>query len=178
MTVNVFLDTEFTSLEAEASLISIALITEHGDRYFYVELTDFYSEKSCSVFVIKEVLPLLDAKPLIGEVNYKSVYAKMSFADLQIHLQHWFAALIDPVQVWSDSPQHDWRYILQIFGLTGLPYNLMSIPKSLLGGNTSSNARYENRVEEEYRHKILRRHHALDDAKVMRLGSHAIKRIN
>ena len=107
MTINVFLDTEFTSLEAEACLISIGLITEDGDRNFYAELPDAYSENICSDFVIKEVLPLLDAKSLADEVKYKSTYAKMSFADLRINLQNWFAALTDPVQVWSDSPQHD-----------------------------------------------------------------------
>jgi hypothetical protein len=175
MTINVFLDNEFTSLEAEAFLVSIGLITEDGDRFFYAELTDTYSKGICSDFVVNEVLPLLDAKPLACEVNYKSVYAQMTLADIQIHLQHWFAALIDPVQIWSDSPQHDWLYILQIFGSAALPYNLLPMPKSLLGDNTSSNAKYQNRVEQEYSQKILRRHHALDDAKAMRLGWQAIK---
>ena len=177
MTINVFLDTEFTSLEADASLISIGLITEDGDRFFYAELTDTYSKNICSDFVVNEVLPLLDAKPLAGEVNYKSVYAQMTFADLQKHLQHWLAVLIDPVQIWSDSPNHDWRYILQIFGSAGLPYNLLPMPKSLLDDNASSNAKYENRVEQEYSEKILKRHHALDDAKAMRLGWQAIKNL-
>jgi hypothetical protein len=174
MSINIFLDTEFTSLEAEAFLVSIGLITEDGDRFFYAELTDTYSEDICTDFVLKEVLPLLNAKPLVGEVSYKSVYAQMTFVDVQIHLQNWLAALIDPVQIWSDSPNHDWRYIQQIF-TKELPYNLLPIPKSLLHGNTSSNARYENRVEQEYSLKILRRHHALDDAKAMRLGWQAIK---
>lgn len=174
MTINVFLDTEFTSLESDASLISIGLITEDADRYFYAELTDTYSEEICTDFVLNEVLPLLDAKPLAEEVNYKSIYVQMSFAELQKHLQHWFAALIDPVQVWSDSPNHDWRYIQQIF-TSGLPYNLLTTPKNLLSDNTSSNAQYENKVEQEYSQKILRRHHALDDAKAMRLGWQAIK---
>jgi hypothetical protein len=174
MTINVFLDTEFTSLEDYASLISIGLITEDGDRCFYTELLDTYSEDICSSFVLKEVIPLLEAKPIAGEVNYKSVHAQMTFADVQLHLKYWFAALIDPVQVWSDSPNHDWRYIQQIF-TTGLPYNLLPTPESILTDNTSANARYENRVELEYGQKILRRHHALDDAKAMRLGWKAIK---
>lgn len=175
MTINVFLDTEFTSLEAEACLISIGLITEDSDRYFYAELSDTYSEGTCTDFVIEEVLPLLDAKPLIEPLDYKNVYAQMTFPEVQSHLQHWFAALIDPVQIWSDSPNHDWRYILQIFGSAGLPYNLLPMHKSLLDDNASSNAKYENRVEQEYSQKILKRHHALDDAKAMRLGWQAIK---
>jgi hypothetical protein len=175
MTINVFLDTEFTSLEAEVCLISIGLITEDGDRCFYAELTDTYSEDNCTDFVLKEVLPLLGAKPLAGAANYKSVYAQMTLVDVQILLQNWLAALIDPVQIWSDSPSHDWRYILQIFGSAGLPYNLLPMPKSLLDDNASSNAKYENRVEQEYSEKILKRHHALDDAKAMRLGWQAIK---
>ena len=175
MTVHVFLDTEFTYLAETASLISIGLITADGDRSFYAELSDTYIQEECSDFVLQEVLTLLDAKPIVDPVNYKHIYARMGLAETSQHLNSWFAALIDPVQVWSDAPNHGWRYIQQIFSANGLPYNLLATPNAILGEDTSANARYLNTVEREYSLNILKRHHALHDAKAMRLGWLAIK---
>ena len=175
MTIHVFLDTEFTSLAESASLISIGLITADGERSFYAELSNTYTEEDCSDFVLQEVLPLLDASPTTEPVNYKQVYARMTLAETSLHLNYWFAALIDPVRVWSDAPNHDWRYIQQLFSTTGLPYNLLTTPNAILGEDTSANTRYENRVEREYSQNNLRRHLALDDARAMRLGWLAIK---
>ena len=61
-------------------------------------------------------------------MGYVFIYARMTLAETSLHLNYWFAALIDPVQVWSDAPNHDWRYIQQIFNTTGLPYNLLTTP--------------------------------------------------
>ncbi len=138
MTIHVFLDTEFTSLAESASLISIGLITADGDRSFYAELSDTYTQESCSDFVPQEVLPLLDAKQLTEPVNYKHVYARMTLAETILHLNYWIAALIDPVQAWSDAPNYDWRYIQQIFSTSGLPYNLLATPNAILGEDTSA----------------------------------------
>lgn len=175
MTIHVFLDTEFSSLVEPASLISIGLITEDEDRSFYAELSDTYTQEDCSDFVIEEVLPLLDARPIAEPVNYKQVCARMTLAETSLHLNYWFAALIDPVQVWSDAPNYDWRYIQHIFSANGLPYNLLATPNAILREDTSANARYQNTVEREYSVNILKRHHALDDAKAMRLGWLAIQ---
>ena len=175
MTIHVFLDTEFTSLAESACLISIGLITADGDRSFYAELSDTYTKADCSDFVLRKVLSLLNANPITEPVNYKQVYARMTMAETSLHLKYWFAALIDPVQVWSDAPSHDWRYIQQIFSANGLPYNLLATPNAILGDDTSASARYQNTVEHEYSQNTLKRHHALDDAKAMRLGWLAIK---
>ncbi len=178
MTIHVFLDTEFTSLAESASLISIGLITDEGERSFYAELSDTYTQEDCSDFVLQQVLPLLDASPITESVNYKHVYARMTLAETSLHLNYWFAALIDPVQVWTDAPNFDWRYIQQLFNTTGLPYNLLTTPNTILGKDTSANARYQNTVEREYSQNTLKRHHALDDAKAMRLGWLAINSFN
>ncbi len=174
MTIRVFLDTEFTSLDQSASLISIGLITEDASRSFYAELLNTYLQEKCSAFVLQEVLPLLDAPLLVEPINYKNVYARMTLAETCLHLNYWVAALIDPVQIWTDAPNHDWRYIQQIFSTTGLPYNLLTTPNAILGEDISANARYQNTVEREYSQNSLKRHHALDDAKAIRLGWQAI----
>jgi len=57
--LKIFLDCEFTQLNQESRLISLALVAESGEE-FYVELKDTYSVEDCSDFVIQNVLPQLD----------------------------------------------------------------------------------------------------------------------
>ena len=56
--MKLFLDCEFTQLNRETKLISLALVPEVGEA-FYVELTDTYRVEDCSEFVIQNVLPQL-----------------------------------------------------------------------------------------------------------------------
>ena len=48
-------------------------------------------------------------------------------------------------------------------------------PHSQLSDNPLANTEYENRVEQKYSQKTLKRHHTLNVANVMRLGWQAIK---
>ena len=64
----VFLDTEFTSLDEDAQLLSIALVSEKDDAVnLYREITGV-SHASCDEFVLTEIIPNLSggscAKPL------------------------------------------------------------------------------------------------------------------
>lgn len=54
--MKLFVDCEFTQLNQDTKLISLALVSEAGDE-FYVELTDTYQVEDCSDFVIQHVLP-------------------------------------------------------------------------------------------------------------------------
>ncbi|MHC8304871.1 hypothetical protein [Pseudomonas sp. PB3P13] len=57
--MKLFLDCEFTRLNRDTKLISLALVSEAGAE-FYVELTDTYQVADCSHFVIQNLLPQLD----------------------------------------------------------------------------------------------------------------------
>ncbi len=57
--MKLFLDCEFTQLNRDTKLISLALVSEAGHEY-YVELTDTYVVGDCSDFVIQNVLPQLN----------------------------------------------------------------------------------------------------------------------
>ncbi len=57
--MKLFLDCEFTRLNRDTKLISLALVSEAGHEY-YVELTDTYVTEDCSDFVIQNVLPQLN----------------------------------------------------------------------------------------------------------------------
>ena len=54
----IFFDTEFTELGLDPKLISIGLVSLHGE-YFYAELTDTWRLDDCSQFVRDMVLPEL-----------------------------------------------------------------------------------------------------------------------
>lgn len=174
MTTHVFLDTEFTDLINDGKLISIGLVSSEGERTFYAELTDSYQLEDCSQFVKNEVIPLLDAKPLIENICYKNVHAKMTLDELNKHLGYWFAALQDSIQIWADAPNYDWRYIQQIFSHSGMPFNLLPSPNALLTDDTFQNIRFQNAVQEAFNKNCFRQHHALDDAQVNRIAWLAI----
>ena len=57
--MKLFLDCEFTRLNRDTKLISLALVSEAGHE-FYVELTDTYQVADCSDFVIQNVLSQLN----------------------------------------------------------------------------------------------------------------------
>jgi len=55
---------------------TIGLITADGDRSFYAEQSDTYTQENCSDFVLLEVLPLLDTIRRTDPVNYKQIYIR------------------------------------------------------------------------------------------------------
>lgn len=174
MPINLFLDTEFTALSKPGSLISIGLINELGDRTFYAELTNTYSRPACSEFVLNNVLPLLDARPLAALPDHQNIYAKMSLAETKQHLLQWFVDQIEPIQIWCDSPHYDWFYLQEIFP-SDFPSSLMPTPKSVFVGDDLLKKLFEARVVQEYLARRLIRHHALQDAMAVRLGWLEIK---
>lgn len=165
------MDTEFTQLfhpVKETKLISIGLITEDGERTFYAELTDSYDVSDCSDFVIEGVLPLLDASELPEKLDYKKIYAKMTTAQCREHLTNWIAALQEYVEINSDAPSYDWPLFKDLFHGHAWPIMLFRECRNC-HPNSIRESRYLEAEEHLYAGGFYRRHHALDDVKVMRL---------
>lgn len=163
MKLNIFIDTEFTDLVGvvfDPALISIGLISEDGQRSFYAELPDNYRLEMCNYFVLENVIPLLDAKPITPEIDIKNVHGKMSVDICRELLTTWFEQFNEPIQVWSDAPSYDWSFLSAIFQGRQWPPMLLPNPKPLV---------IVNPIEMEllYLSGNYRRHHALDDATVM-----------
>lgn len=162
--MKVYIDTEFTSLLARhPKLISIGLITEDGSRTFYAEIQKHYRNVDCSLFVVDEVLPLLDAPELPAQINYQNVYAKMTHDECRIHLGYWIASLMDPVSFLTDAPSYDWPLVQHLFDGHPWPAMLDSQPVNCY---LPVKIPMTERIFDAGNY---RRHHALDDAKVMRL---------
>lgn len=64
--MQIFLDTEFTSLD-KPRLISIGLVADNGQE-FYRELADGWKLGECNMFVLARVLPLLSAGRVGGKL--------------------------------------------------------------------------------------------------------------
>ncbi|WP_332874499.1 hypothetical protein [Pseudomonas koreensis] len=89
------LDCEFTQLNQNIKLISLALVSEARD-VFYVELTDAYKIEDCSDFVIQHVLPQLD------QLRYGR-----SLVDAKAALRVFLGGLDGQLDVCSDAPEWD-----------------------------------------------------------------------
>jgi len=156
----IFFDTEFTELGIDPRLISIGLISEYGTRTFYAEFSDTYQPKDCSAFVQEAVLPHLQG----GD-------ARMTMNELVLRLGNWIENFEQPVKLTTDSLSWDWPWIQEIFNdLETWPKNLDGRPFSLY--QLIFPPFYERAVEHAFENHLpkLRRHHALDDAKVNRLS--------
>lgn len=100
--MKLFLDCEFTQLNQDMKLISLALVSEAGHEY-YVELTDVYVRKDCSDFVIQHVLPQLD----LASHGQTLVEAQASLLAFLNNLE-------GSLEVCSDAPEWDWDLFCQL----------------------------------------------------------------
>lgn len=119
--MKLFLDCEFTQLNKDTKLISLALVSEVGDEY-YVELTDTYSVEDCSDFVIQNVLPQLDM-PACGQ----------PLAEAQVSLLAFLSSLDGPLEICSDAPDWDWDLFCQLAYVNHRwPANVANRPTNLI----------------------------------------------
>lgn len=163
--MKVYLDTEFTDF-MDSRLISIGMVTEDGRRSFYAELTDNYTEADCSYFVLEAVLPLLDAQELPMTPDYRAIYARMTACQCSEHLFAWFEAVHEPVRVVTDSG-YDQAFLHELFRDHRWPSTLDQ-KMQYVATDGGAWMRYAAQTEDVFaRHPRFRRHHALDDARVM-----------
>lgn len=100
--MKVFYDTEFSSLDHDAVLLSAGLVTENGAE-LYVEITDF-DLTVCSGFVRESVLPLF------GQGDQPAV--KLTGQQFGIRLDYWLNQFAEPVDLISDHIC-DWQLVSQ-----------------------------------------------------------------
>lgn len=158
--MDVFFDTEFSSLNAAADLISIGCVAQDG-REFYGELADGWHPSNCSDFVVQTVLPLLQG----GEY-------RMSRYELAFHLKAWVEGLTDGEVIFrSDCPGIDWPFIEQIFNAYECwPRNLRRKCGSISFEDHRQHHRYLAGLQNFWKDNIAKQHHALVDARSLRFA--------
>ncbi len=93
---------EFTQLNRDTKLISLALVSEAGHE-FYVELSDTYLVGDCSDFVILNVLRQLNLAA-----------HGQTLVEAQSSLLAFLSDLEGPLEVCSDAPEWDWDFFCQL----------------------------------------------------------------
>ncbi len=153
--MKLFLDTEFTGLHQNTTLISIGIIAESGIS-FYAEFNDY--DKS-------QVTPWIEQN-VISHLNYAGQQPR---AEIVEALKIWLAQF-EVIEIWSDCLAYDWVLFCELFGgAMNLPKNIYYIPFDLctlmliVGINPDSN-------RETFAGVIpssIAKHHALYDASVI-----------
>ena len=150
--MKIFLDCEFTQLNRDSKLISLALVSESGQE-FYVELTDTYSIEDCSDFVIQNVLPQLD--PL----RYGQ-----SLVEARASLRRFLSCFDEELEVCSDAPHWDWDFFCDLACADHQPWpvQVVSQPTNLTSLVNQVNAEALEQLE-----LCELPHHALLDARML-----------
>lgn len=154
--MQVFFDTEFTSLDANRmrGLISVGLVAQDG-RKLYAELSDTWDDSMCSLFVLNTVIPLLEG----GEYT-------MGVETLAVRLKDWIEGLTDKeVILRSDCPAVDWPFLEEIFNVHGWPKNLRQKCGAILFAESSQSHRFNVGLCSFWKDNAARQHHALIDAR-------------
>jgi hypothetical protein len=168
--IKIFLDTEFTGLHKETTLISIGLIAESGQT-FYAELTN-YDKYQISPWIQENViknLTLLEESYGYKCYSNESMICKGDTDFVKQELTGWLSQF-DSIKIYADVLAYDWVLFCNIFdSALDIPKNIHYIPRdistilecmgidpdidrSLLVGNNK-----------------LNRHNAMDDAMLTKL---------
>lgn len=156
--MEVFFDTEFTTLDSQASppgLISIGCVATNGHE-FYAELSDTWQINNCSQFVVDSVLPLLEG----GE-------CLMTQKQCASSLKEWFEELANPyITLRSDAPDYDWPLISELLEPNNCwPNNLNRECQGVSFQSPIQQQRFESALNTYWKSHQSHRHHALIDAR-------------
>lgn len=180
-----FLDTEFTGLHQNTTLISIGLVAETGQT-FYAELTDYDKSQINEWLQTNVIENLLMTEPKEGEDEffaakrhednpigndlYKSysVQLRCDKKILEVELRKWLFQFGE-VEIWSDCLSYDWVLFNQIFGHAfNIPKNVYYIPFDICTLFKSLGIDPDTNREDFADYKTnSRKHNALHDARVI-----------
>lgn len=166
----IFLDTEFSGLHQETTLISIGLVTD-GNATFYAELTD-YDQSQIDDWLQENVIDNLLFKNegtfrerQRGIIDYLHCKGNTKYVKNELH--NWLS-FYKEVEIWSDTLAYDWVLFNQLFGHAfNIPKNVSYIPIDL-----STMLRLNGYDPDISRESLANvegdKHNALYDAKVIR----------
>ena len=151
--MKLFLDCEFTRLNKDTKLISLALVAESGQE-FYVELLDTFDVTDCSAFVIEHVLPQLNP----------SVYGQ-TLVEAQASLSGYLARFDEILEICTDAPDWDWNFFCDLAYVGHRwPAHVINRPTNLI---TLFSEAHTDTLQELELPELP--HHALLDARILAL---------
>jgi len=190
-----FLDTEFTGLHQGTTLISLAIVSEHGDM-FYAEFSDF-DKSQINEWLVENVIrqtefvkynPLSTINNSISQrfINGSkhpvlTVYGESGY--IQQELINWLKKF-ENVEIWSDCLAYDWVLLCQLWGgAINMPEKIYYIPFDIctlfLACGIDPDTKRTDFVREELGPDGIMQHHSLNDAIVIQLCyNKLIKQLN
>ena len=131
--MNFFLDTEFTGLHRNTTLISMAIVAETGED-FYCELVD-YDKSQVNPWLQDNVITYLDGDlknaSRFNFHNDRNIHFSGTHGELAENLVKWFSRF-DKVHIWADCLAYDWVLFCELFGgAMQIPKNIFYIPFDL-----------------------------------------------
>ena len=127
--MTLFLDTEFSSLNQDAQLLSLALVSEEG-RWLYVEWTD-YEEARLSAWHQEHVIPHLFLRQGIRQPDFLDRPGNTLRGDSTSVLEaieDWLSGYKE-IEIWADVLAYDWVFFCELFGgALKLPSSIFYIP--------------------------------------------------
>ena len=163
--MKLFIDTEFTGLYQDASLISIGIVSEDRNC-FYGETIDFPKEK-LEPWHYQHVLPFLEQNNPKIQPSSKLTTVYGTKEILTASLLSWLSQY-ESIEIWSDCLAYDWVLFCELFGgALSIPSNIYYIPYDICTLFKAAGIDPDiNR--EEFANITGNKHNALHDAKVIR----------
>lgn len=176
----IFIDTEFTGLHKQSTLISLALVAESGEA-FYAEFND-YDKGQLNEWLTTNVIDKLVLQPGDCFNNYAAYNIYDNRHNIAQAILKWIAQFGDKensIQIWGDCPAWDWVLFNDLFGydkhyIPRLPRQIHYIPMDLavlacLKGLEPDFNRFQFVKELLPNADIDKQHNALVDARVLQL---------
>lgn len=176
--MKIFLDTEFTGLHKDTTLVSIGMVTE-DDVFFYAEFTD-YDKSQVDDWLQSNVIDKLYVKEdtlIAGAAwisddtvrRYDSNLVTGNNDHVMFALKKWISQF-DSIEIWSDCLAYDWVLFNNIFKHAfNLPKNICYIPFDICTLMKVKGIDPDVNREEFARIKVDgNKHNALYDAKIIK----------
>jgi len=179
--MNLFMDTEFTGLKQNTTLISIGIVSENDDE-FYAEFNDF-DQFQIDDWLKENVISNLqfqDEITLSNKNNYKQKYDKNSKKTtmygnsgfIKSEIEKWLIKIKnndDKFEIWSDCLSYDWVLFNQLWGgAMSVPKKIYYIPFDICTLFKLKGIDPDINREEFCGVYDLKKHNALDDAKIIK----------
>lgn len=170
--VTLFLDTEFTSLDRDSELLSMA-IYESKDKYCYLEITDYDTDK-INDWLAKNVIAKFNLEQNSHAPLAEKYACALPFSEVGQVVRTWLDKFYsnDKVTICSDCYAWDWLHFCDLFGgARSLPSYIHYIPLDLatileVKGLDRDLGRVDY-ASELTRDTCFEAHNALSDAKAM-----------
>ena len=166
------MDTEFTGLHKNTTLISIGLVSECG-KTFYSEFTDF-DKTQVDSWIQQNVIDNLILSIPDGVLTFQATHTPDDFTvkgdkRVIVRFLHAWLSQFDKIQIISDVLAYDWVLFCDIFGSTfDIPKNVSYLPLDL------ATMFYMKGIDPDINRQEFcglknTQHNALDDAKVIKV---------